>query len=148
MRNRFSMLKSHARSVIIAVVLIAGIAQLHRRHRFGDLSARFDFPSQSIDVPHDLWAFSFQKMDSAYEIVMDYNISKVDTYRWSVTESCVLEFGRPNVSLSQEDLENLEDNLWYRPISRRVFLAYPQSIDLNETVSRLIRRRPITEVNR
>lgn len=142
------MFRFYSSDVILVVFIITGITQLHRRRRFDGLAARFDFPSDVINIPPESWPFSIRKVGLIHEVVLRYNLSNVSIYKWTLLESDVLEFGRSDVSLSQHDLEKIDDNRWFRPIRRRVFLAYPQSIDLRETIDRIIHQQPISEVSK
>lgn len=42
-------------------LLIIGISQMHPRHRFADLTDRFNLPLGSIEILEDRCPFSFRK---------------------------------------------------------------------------------------
>ncbi|VUZ55291.1 unnamed protein product [Hymenolepis diminuta] len=103
------------------------------------------FFTVSVQRQPSRWPLNFQKRHGLYEISLEYTVGNGETQRIRIPESAVIPNGRTYVFLDHEDLEEISDDEWVRPINPIVYRGYPQAIDLQDTVSRVMTQRPIIE---
>lgn len=108
----------------------------------------FFFLNISVQQRPPGWPLKFQKRHGLYEISLEYTVGNGETQRIRIPESAVIPNGRPYIFLDHEDLEEISDDEWVRPINPIVYRGYPQAIDLQDTVSRVMTHRPIIEASK
>ncbi|KAM7539359.1 hypothetical protein Aperf_G00000054335 [Anoplocephala perfoliata] len=101
------------------------------------------FHNEVAKVNPSDWPVSVLLQNGVYELKLNYITGITDTHVFIIPESSVKLHGRPFVLLSQQDLEGINDRHWLLPVDPIVYFAYPQAIDLGNTVSRLLSFKPI-----
>ncbi|VDN14371.1 unnamed protein product [Dibothriocephalus latus] len=86
-------------------------------------------------------------VDGSYRLQLNLPVdSTIATTRFNrVHSSKVMKFDRYPRPLSFEDMAAIEDRLWRLPVDNRVYLLYPQSLNMSEVVSRVKSCRAVPE---
>lgn len=92
------------------------------------------------------WPFQLQKRNGFYELRAIYRVDGTNKSELKIPEAYVRRNGDQSLLLSHKDLELIDDSHWRRPIDPRVYLIYPQPLNLNDTIRRLLNSTPIVEV--
>ncbi|VDD82816.1 unnamed protein product [Mesocestoides corti] len=99
------------------------------------------------DTPRQpaVWPLTRRLSGSAYELELNFNLEEAETNvtKYTVPDDLVLKSGARSVPLTHADLIGIPDNEWRLPIDPRVYLTYPQAINLSATVDNLMYGRPI-----
>nr|CDS30452.2 hypothetical protein HmN_000929500 [Hymenolepis microstoma] len=88
----------------------------------------------------------FRKQFGLFEIRLDYIVGEGETRRIRIPERAVIRNGRSHDYLNSNYLENIPEDAWEPQLNGTVYRGFPQAIDLQDTISRSISQRLITEL--
>ncbi|VDM16147.1 unnamed protein product [Hydatigera taeniaeformis] len=107
---------------------------------------RADMASRNWSLEEPLiWPMTVRQYGSGYEVVLNYQVNSTNATRFTVLGQFVSRRWAKGMSLRFEDLMQIPDHLWRRPVHPQVYKTYPQAINISDTVDRLLRDRPIEE---
>uniref|UniRef100_A0A0R3XC65 Hexosyltransferase n=1 Tax=Hydatigena taeniaeformis TaxID=6205 RepID=A0A0R3XC65_HYDTA len=74
-----------------------------------------------------------------------YKVDGSNASEFKIPQGYVRKTGDRYALLSHEDLQLIPDSNWKIPIDPRVYLVYPQPLNLSDTIHRLLNNTPIAE---